>query len=212
MLVWFPRSALRLSLATVLVGISLAACSSPEQKAQSYYARGQEFLKKKDYVKASLEFKNALQLKKNMLEAWRGLLDVEMHSGNSQVLVPVLSNIVELDPRDVDAKLRLGRLLLAGNAVDQALDLANKATEFEPKNPAAVAFRAAVMLKLDNATAAKHEAQEALDLDPKNADALIVLAAERVRQNDLNGALAILNTEAVVHDNDLAIQLFKLAV
>src|SRR3569623_1059414 len=101
----------------VLVSLALAACASPEEKAQRYYDRDHELLEKRDYAKAGIELRYALQLKKNMVEAWRGLLQVELHTANSQNIAPILQNIVELDPKDIEAELRLGRLFLAGGAV-----------------------------------------------------------------------------------------------
>ena len=76
----------------------VAGCGSPEQRAQNYYERGKQLLAQQDYVKAGIEFKNALQSKKNMVEAWRGLAEIELHNRNFQGAVPILRNIVELDP------------------------------------------------------------------------------------------------------------------
>src|SRR5262245_53961918 len=105
--------------ALILAVVLVAGCSSPEDKAQSYYERGMKLLSQQDYVKAGVEFKNALQHKKDLVGAWRGLLEIEMHNRNFQGQVPILRTIVELDPNDVEAKLRLGNLLLAGGALDQ---------------------------------------------------------------------------------------------
>src|SRR5215475_3062299 len=93
--------------------ILIAGCSSPEQKAQSYYERGMKLLSEQDYVKAGIEFKNALQNKKDLLGAWRGLLEIETHNHNIPGQLPILRTIVELDPKDIEAKLKLGRYLLA---------------------------------------------------------------------------------------------------
>ena len=201
---------LSLFVLVALSSLALAACSSPEEKAQNYYERGNEYLAKKDYVKAGLEFKNALQLNKNMVAAWRGLLEVETHSSNLQSVVPTLRNIVELAPKDVKAKLQLGRIFLAGNALDQALDLANAATKLEPNNADVIAFHAGVLLKLDDQVAAKREAEKALHLDPKNTAAWVVLAAEKMKRGDLKGALAILDQQADANEKDLGLQISRL--
>src|SRR5262245_7143154 len=115
----------------LLAVVLIAGCSSPEEKAQSYYERGMKLLSQQDYVKAGIEFTNALQIKKDLVEAWLGLLEIEMHNRNFQGQAPILRTIVELDPNDVEAKLRLGHLLLAGGALDQALDLANAALKLD---------------------------------------------------------------------------------
>ena len=82
--------------AILLAGVILVAgCSSPEEKAQNYYERGMQFLSQQDYVKAGVEFRNALQLKKDLVGAWRGLLQIEEHNQNAQGAVPILQNIVD---------------------------------------------------------------------------------------------------------------------
>lgn len=203
---------IRLPAAVLFLGLSLSACSSPEQKAQDYYTRGHELLEKGDYVKAGLEFKNALQLKKNMIQAWRGLLVIEEHNNNFAGSVPILRNIIELDANDLGARLKLGHILLAGKQLDQALDLANAAKALQPNSADALALRAAVLFKLNDRAGANSEAEEALKIDPKNADALIVLAGEHVADNDLKAALDILSRPQATDQNNLALDLFRLDV
>src|SRR5262245_55694311 len=194
----------------LLAVLLVAGCGSPAERAQNYYERAMKLLSHNDFAKAGIEFKNALQLKKDLVGAWRGLLEVEAHNRNYEALIPILRTIVELDPKDVDAKLKLGRFLMVGNALDQALDLANAAIEIDGRNPSALAVRAAVLLRLNDGIGAKREAQAALDIDPKNAEGLIVLAAERMVRGDIEGALLVLERDPSAHEKDVAIQLFKL--
>jgi cellulose synthase operon protein C len=207
----FNLSCVTVPRALLLLAVLLVAgCGSPEQRAQNYYERGKQLLAQQDYVKAGIEFKNALQLKKDLVGAWRGLSEVELHNRNVQAAVPILRTVVELDPKDVDSKLKLGHFLLAGNALDQALDQANAAIALDGRNPTALALRAAVLLRLKDSIGSKRDAQTALDIDPKNVEALIVLAAERMVRGDTEGALLILDRPGLGHENDLAVQLFKL--
>ena len=77
------------------------------------------------------------------------------------------------------SRLRLGRLLFVGNALDQALDLASAAAELDSRNAGIFALKAAILLKLNDNSSAEREAQAALEIDPANAGAMIVLAADR---------------------------------
>lgn len=192
----------------IVVLLTVGACASPEEKAQSYYERGSKLLSQGEYAKASIEFRNALQLRKNFVDAWRGLLQIEDHYRNYQGEVPILRNIVELDSKDLDARLKLGHFLLVANALDQALDIANAAVELNSKNANSLALRGAVRIKLNDNSGAKRDANSALELDPPNAEALLVLAAERVKQGDVDGGLALLEREPQAQD--LAVQLYKL--
>ena len=102
------------------VVLLVAGCGSKEERAQSYYERGMKFLAQHDDVKASIEFRNALQLEKDMVGAWRALVEIEERNRNWDSVAGIRRTIVELDPNDVDAKVRLARLLSVGKSLDDS--------------------------------------------------------------------------------------------
>ncbi|MGE5510058.1 MAG: tetratricopeptide repeat protein [Bacteroidota bacterium] len=191
--------------------LSIVGCSSPEEKAKSHYARGAELLAQKNYVKAAIEFKNALQLKQDLVGAWQGLAQIEEHNQNWEGLSAILRKIAELDPKDIDARLRFARLMLMANALDEALKAVNAATDLDAANKAARALKAAILLKLNDSGGAVREAKAVLDAEPDNVEALIVLAAERVAQGDNAAALALLD-KGSRGDSNFGIQLFKIRI
>src|SRR6476620_10445538 len=165
------------SLGVVLSGLLLlAACSgSADDRVQSYYERGMKLLTQQDYVKAGIEFRNAVQLKQNLVGAWRGLAQIEERSSqNPKNLVAIQRTIVELDPNDFDAKLKLARLLLFANSLNDALNVANAAGELNKQNAGVYGLRAIILAKLGDASGAVREAKAALDLDPANNEAIAV--------------------------------------
>src|SRR5207253_6486608 len=117
-----------LLISTVLL---VAGCGSPEDRAQSYYDRGMKLLSQQEYVKAGIEFKNALQLKKDLVGAWRGLAQIEEHNKNLDALTTIRRTIIELDPKDVETRLQDAKVMLLGNRSDDALNLVNAVTEIE---------------------------------------------------------------------------------
>jgi len=80
--------ATKLSIA-LAAALTLAACGSPEQRAQRYYEDGMKLLAAHEDAKAAVEFRNALRLKNNLLPAWRGLAQTEEDTGHLQGLVPI---------------------------------------------------------------------------------------------------------------------------
>jgi tetratricopeptide (TPR) repeat protein len=197
---------------SLLVAVSLlglAACAGPDEKVKSYFERGESYLAKGDFAKAAIEYKNAIQIKKNHIESWRGLARIEERNRNWQGFAQILNTIVELDANDVTAKVSLARLVLMGGDLERALTLVTAAQELDGKNAHIRALKAAVLLRLNDRAGAKAEAQEALALDPSNASAVVVLAAERMAAGDAEGALVILERTSAVDEKDLGIQLFK---
>jgi predicted Zn-dependent protease len=189
----------------------VAACSkSPEERANGYYEKGAKYLSQKDYVKADIEFKNAVQANASHIAAWRGLAQVEETKQDRRGLVPILRKIVELDAHDIDSTLKLSQLLVLGNASDDALKLVDAVLDANPRNASARALKAGILMrKGDNAGALK-EAENALRDQPGFADALMVVAAERSSRGDIKGALAALDSAAADAGNVSAIDLFKI--
>ena len=125
-----------------------------------------------------------------------------------------MRTIVELTPNDVSARLKLGKLLLLAGSSDEALRLANAGIELDNRNADLHALKAAISFKLDDRADAVREAQTALELDPTNADALMVLAVDRLGRGDAKGALSLLEGTSVADakdlENNLGLQLLKI--
>jgi tetratricopeptide (TPR) repeat protein len=198
----------------VLAVLQVAACGSPEDRAQSYYEHGMKLFLEHENAKAAIELRNAVRLKKDMIGAWRALAEIDEINRNWPGVVTEMRTIVELAPNDFSARLKLGKLLLLAGASNEALRLANAGIEVDNRNADVHALKAVISFKLDDRAGAAREAQTALDLDPNNADALMVLAVDRLAGGDAKGALALLEDKSVAKardlENNLGLQLLKI--
>jgi tetratricopeptide (TPR) repeat protein len=211
----FSRSSLKIlavQLCILLGALALAGCGSREDRAQRYYDNATSYLAKQDYVKARVEIRNALQLKKDMVAAWRLLAQIDEHDRNNAGLTEDLRRIVELDEKDADARARLAKLFLLGGNFENALRLSNEATDLNPKNVENLAVKAAILFKLKDNDGAIRTAQQALELDPGNADASVVLAGIKVSQGDSESALKALNNVAPASKDDLGVIFLKIGI
>src|SRR6266404_8837138 len=129
----------------ILPVLLVSACGSPEQRSQGYYDRGIALIEKKDDLAARLELLNAIKFKGDKIEAWRGLAGIDERRKAYQALFQDLRRIVELDPNDIDARLRLGKMLLAGGATDAALRIVEGAGDAADHNAGLHALKAAVL-------------------------------------------------------------------
>ena len=174
----------------VLSLVGLAGCGSPESKAQSYYDRGMALIAKNDDLNARVELLNAVKYKSDKVEAWRALAGIDERT-KAQSLFNDLRRVVELDPNDLDARLKLVRIVLAGGAPDAALKLLEVAKEGDTPNANLHALKAAALAKTDPSAALK-EAQRAMEIDPNNVDAVGYVAARKASEGDADGALKLL--------------------
>jgi len=193
----------------VALFLALAACSSPAEKANRFYEKGAALLEQGDLVKARIEFQNALQIKSDMTQAWYGLAQIAEREGDWEKLFGYLNKVVEQNPKHLQARLKLGRLMLAAGELDKALAASDAAMALAKDDASVLALRAAVLYKLDDKPAAVKQANAALARDAANIDALAVLASERLAAGDANKAIEYLDRSLKVNEKNIALQLIK---
>ena len=207
-----PCASIRTALLVVTV-LQLSGCGSPEDRAQSYYVHGMKLFSEHENAKAALELRNAVRLKRDLIGAWKALAEIDEANRNWPGVVTDMRSIVDLTPNDVSARLKLGRLLLLAGSADEALRLTDAGIEIDGRSADLHALKAAIFFKLDDHAKATREAQTALELDSTNADALIILAADRLATGDAKGAFSLLQDPIVAQakdiENNVGFQLLK---
>ena len=102
----------------LLSAVLLAGCQSPEERAQGYYEKGMALIEKKDDLNARVQLTTALVYKSDKIEAWRALAGIEERLKSTRSLFQDLRRIVELDPKDIDARIKLGRIMFENGAAE----------------------------------------------------------------------------------------------
>ncbi|HEX7629762.1 MAG TPA: tetratricopeptide repeat protein, partial [Candidatus Methylomirabilis sp.] len=107
-----------------LCGILLVACGGPEAKKMKFFNKAMGYYGKADYVRAGLEFKNAIQIDPKFAEAHYMLGMANLGRGNFGGAYSAFSKAVDLNPGHVQAQLQLGKLLLGGGEREKAMEKA----------------------------------------------------------------------------------------
>jgi tetratricopeptide (TPR) repeat protein len=200
-----------LALALLFVAaLQLAACSSAEDRAQSYYKSGTEYVAKGDLVKASLEFRNALKLKANLTDAQFALGDIAERQGNYSDAAKAFNAVAEQDEKSVPARVRLAYILVAAGQIDEAVKKVAEAAAIAPDDPTVLVVQAAIALKQNRHPETIELAKAALKVSPGSPEALMVLASERLSESDPVGALSYLNDAGPGADTNVSLQLLRL--
>jgi cellulose synthase operon protein C len=158
----------------------LAGCGSPEERSQNYFDQGMALLAKNDDLNARVALTTSLKFNSNRIEAWRALAGIDERTKAFSHLFQDLRRIIELDPKDIDTRLRLARIMANNNGNDAALKLLDGATDADKTRADYHALRAIVLLKTKDAQVAVREADRAISIEPSNLDATIVLASEQL--------------------------------
>lgn len=201
---------IRSSLALLLVTF-VAGCGSPEERAQSYYESGMALIEKKDDLEARKELLKAVKYKSDKVEVWRALAGIDERTKATSLFLD-LRRIVELDPNDLDARLKLARIMVAGGAAEPALRVVDAISEGDKPNAELHALRAIILLRTNDNAGAIREAQRAHEIDPSNVDAIALLASKKVADGDLDGALKLLDSVPAGSKDETRITLQKIDV
>ncbi len=197
-------------LAVMTVFIGLTACSSPEEVKQSYYETGLELLEEKDYVKANIEFRNALQIDENFVPAWYAMARLEEERQEWERLYSLLSKVVELEPTHLPAQIKLGKLMILIGQIDRAVEISDAAILLDNTNANVLALKAAVLFKLEDGVAAIDYANRALAIEPTNLDAIQVLAAERYSKGDYEETIRFIDQGLAHNERNIDLLLIKI--
>lgn len=193
-----------------LAFLIVLGCESPEEKVQSHYEDGLALFEEENYVKAGLEYRNALQINSKFIPALYGMSLVEERQGNLQGVRGFLSRVIDLEPKHLEANIRMGRLMLMGGALDRALELSDLAMSVDSANAGSLSLRAAVLFKLEDREGAIAAAKQALEIEPGHVDAISVLAAERITAGNVPEAIVFLDRGLAVDEKNVTLLLVKI--
>jgi len=101
-----------LTLLALSIFLALTACSS--QSKQKHIARGEEYLQKRKFQEAVMEFRAAADIDKTSAEAHWGLARSYENLGQFYETLENLRRSIELNSDNLEAKTKLGNYLLLG--------------------------------------------------------------------------------------------------
>ncbi|MCP4308823.1 MAG: tetratricopeptide repeat protein, partial [bacterium] len=189
--------------------VLLASCDSAEERADNHFHRGTLLMAEGDPVKASLEFRNALKLREDFVEALFALGKAQESLEHLDAAVQAYLSVAAQVPEHVEARVRLAVILASAGSPDDARRYADEAYALSPENVNVLVAKAAAALKLDNRGDAVRLSQAALEKEPHNTDALIILASERLKGADPTGALTLIDRGLQKNPRSLGLQYLK---
>src|SRR3954454_4717091 len=104
----------------LLILLLASACArSPESRRDQHLARGKVLVSKKDYARALVEFRTAMQAMPNDAEPYYQIALTSLSLGDVHAAVIGLKKCLELNPSHTDARLKLAQLM--AKASDQGI-------------------------------------------------------------------------------------------
>lgn len=186
----------RILIFLLLVAVVGASCArTPQQKEARYLANGKQRMLRKDYARAILQFRNAVQAMPGDAEAYYQLALAQLAGGDLLDAVRNLEKATELNPRHAEAQVELAELMaLSGvkDAVQQGEKRMQDVLRVSPNNVDALDALALNEFQLGKQQDAEQHLQEALSASPKSVKSWVAMAQVHLRQGDLKGAEEVL--------------------
>jgi tetratricopeptide (TPR) repeat protein len=181
-----------LAAALALASLSWQGCSrDPDRLATRYLATGRQYLERRDYARAVIQFRNAVRSAPSNAEAHYQLGAAALHTGDFLVARASLEEAARLDPRHKSAQLLLARLMQTSRNPDvwrEAERRLQSVLDFAPDDAEALNLLGLTELRLGRAGDAEEHLRLALDRMPQSLSASVALARVQLSRGDLPGA------------------------
>ncbi len=201
----------KIILGMIFLGIvfCVCACTSMEAQRDKFMASGKELYLKADYIRARLQFKNALQIDPKYPDGYLWLGKTEFKLKNFQGAFGVLSKAVELKPDLVEAQILSGQILLMAGKLDEAEARADLALKKEPENPEALLLAASVAATQEQPQKALELVGKVIRLDPHKTNAYLLQALIQAKQKQPEAAAATLEEGLQANPKSLELYLTR---
>ena len=175
----------RLSCALVGCALTLlAACGGAKSRYLEHMQRGEQYLSQGNLDKASVEFRNALQIEPRDARACYENGQVQERRGDVRQALGSYLAAIELNPDYTPARAAAGRVWIFGGMAARAMTVIEPGLKRHPDDPQLLAVRGAARAQLKDMSGALADAERAVKFAPNDESAVALLAALYRQQGD----------------------------
>lgn len=184
---------------SLALGLTTGCSRDPNKQKQKYLESGKRYAADNKLKEAAIQFSNALRVDHNFAAAHYELAKVYVKQGNMLPAYAELLRTIDLQPSNVQARIDIGNMLLAGRQADRASEQAKAVLAINSNNADAYALLSSIAAAKGDRAEALAQIQHALTIDPNRANfhtALGLLqasdpAAEPAAEEQLRKAISL---------------------
>lgn len=160
----------RIAVVAMVALLGIAGCKhDPNVQKRKYFESGKRYEDEGKLREAAIQFSNALKVDRNYSPAHYELAKTYIQLGSMIAGYQELQRTVSLDPANIQARLDLGNILLAGGVPDRAKEQAKAVLAAQPNNADAYALLSRIAQRQGDHEQALTLIQHALQIDPNRA-------------------------------------------
>src|SRR5438105_1370514 len=163
-------------LLTLAMAVGSGCVRTPQEKEAKFIESGKRHMVKKDYVRAVLQFRNAVSIVPTDPEPYYQLGLAYLDAGSPREGITALSKATEQDPKHVGAQVKLAELIATSREkeyLDEAEKRMRELLKTSPQNVEVMTTLAFTESKLGKAESAEHHLRQALQQSPQNLKASV---------------------------------------
>jgi len=187
-----------MALALLVMIFAISSCSTSEEKMQKFMAKGDALAQKGEYVKAVLEYRNAITINPGYAEAYYQAGQAELKQGKLQEAYGFLMKTVEKQPDHVGANIQLGKLLLGAREFAKAQERVDIALRKEPGNQQARLLQSGILLAERKVSEAQNLLEKLMQEGCQEIDCFLLLATAHNQSGNKAAAETVLTRGVTV--------------
>jgi tetratricopeptide (TPR) repeat protein len=188
--------------AGVLVAVLCGCAGTPQARRDKFLSRGKQWLEKKEYSRALLEFRNAAGAMPNDAEVFYQIGLASWGSKDYGGAFTAFQKALSINPKHSAAELKLVQLQIASHDPEMLRDSANRLKSMlEQRSPTVEMLNALALteLSLDEPEGAVGPLEQVLAQSPQALESAVLLANAKTLLKDVKGAQAVI--EKAVNDS-----------
>lgn len=189
---------------------SILSCTSEEERKAQYIKDGIQFFEQGLYKKSEIEIKNAIQANPKDANAHYYLALINEKKGNFRAMRQNLIESVKIAPENIEAKLKLSKVYLLFNQLDETSIEVESILTITPENPDALSVKAAILVRQKKQEDALKIIENILQKDNTHIEAASLKVALLIKDKLYDEALDILTPVIQKNQNNIPLLLLKI--
>ena len=190
--------------------VLLSACDSPEDRIERHMERAGELLAEGVPEKATLEYRNVLDIDENHIGAQYALAEIHEDKGEYEAAFTRYRKVVEIQPEHGAANAKLARFYLLSQDLDLAKIQLAIALRMMPGDAGILALKASIEMKSGDLDAAGRTLEDAIGLAPTNVDVAITEMAYIMETKGVEQALIRTDQALEIHPDERELHVLKI--
>ncbi len=201
---------LRRAFLCIAVVLTLAACSSPEQREAEYLERGLALLEEGELSRAAVNLRNVLRINPRNAQALLAMGRINERQQRYPQAFNAYLSAADADPTLIEAHNAYAVLALTANQLEIVEDAVVKMREADATHPDGLALEAALLLRRGDVDDAETAARRALEAQPDHVNATSALAGVFNARDRRGDAVALLDDYHATHGPNVPLTLLKI--